>query len=62
MSRNDEIEPNPKFSVRPTCVQAGPVRDVLGNWRPMGFFKDDLHHLFLQLNDPRNISIFSKLS
>jgi len=60
MNRN--YEPNPKFSVRPTCVQTGPVRDVLAKWRPMGFLKDDLHHLYLQLNDPRNISIFSKFS
>jgi hypothetical protein len=61
MNRNND-ELIAKFSVRPTCVQAGPVHDILAKWRPMGFLKDDLGHLYLQLNDPRNISIFKKFS
>jgi len=62
MDRNYESEPIAKFSVRPICVNTGPVRDILAKWRPMGYLKDDLGHLYLQLNDPRNISIFAKFS
>ncbi len=49
----------PKLSVKPSFVQRGPVLDVLATWRPMGFMKDDLGHFYIQLNDPRNIEIFS---
>jgi hypothetical protein len=62
MNKNYQAEPSPKFSVRPTCVHRGTVRDILFRWRPMGFLKDDLGHFYQQLKDPRNILIFAKLS